>query len=77
MKARQKETLLDNLPGYPDNVKRTSKGTFYAGLPVARFRKRIPPFLDLIAPYPALKRFIAKVWVVGFGILFFVLFVIL
>ena len=57
------EIFHDNLPGYPDNIKRTPRGTFYVGMSVARYEGSSPigPFLDLVGPYPALKRIIAKV----------------
>ena len=57
------EVFYDNLPGYPDNIKLSGRGTFYVGLTVARFKGASPigSFLDIIAPYPALKRFITKV----------------
>ncbi|KAF7657530.1 hypothetical protein LDENG_00025590 [Lucifuga dentata] len=60
-KAGTKEIILDNMIGYPDNIRLSSHGTFLVGITTPRFRKFIPPFLDLIAPYPAVKRFLAKV----------------
>ncbi|XP_074644473.1 adipocyte plasma membrane-associated protein-like [Tubulanus polymorphus] len=66
-KTGMREIFLDNVPGYPDNIKLTPHGTYYIGLLVTRFssttglKKYTRPFLDLIAPYPAIKRFIAKV----------------
>lgn len=62
-KTGQLETFCDNLPGYPDNIKLTSRGTFYVGLASLRYKGSSPigSFLDIIAPHPALKRFIAKV----------------
>lgn len=47
--------------GYPDNIRVSDHGTFLVGITTPRFRKFLPPFLDLIAPYPAFKRFLAKV----------------
>ncbi|XP_020515114.1 adipocyte plasma membrane-associated protein [Labrus bergylta] len=60
-KAGTKEILLDNMIGYPDNIRLSDHGTFLVGITTPRFRKLVPPFLDLIAPYPAVKRFLAKV----------------
>ncbi|XP_060885819.1 adipocyte plasma membrane-associated protein [Labrus mixtus] len=60
-KAGTKEILLDNMIGYPDNIRLSDHGTFLVGITTTRFRKLVPPFLDLIAPYPAVKRFLAKV----------------
>ena len=57
------DVFADNLPGYPDNIKKNSKGSFYVGLASVRFQGASPigSFLDLVGPYPAVKRFIAKV----------------
>lgn len=59
--AGTKEILMDNMPGYPDNIRRSDRGTYLVGITTIRFRSRfMPPFLDLIGPYPAIKRFITK-----------------
>ncbi|KAJ8262022.1 hypothetical protein GJAV_G00161200 [Gymnothorax javanicus] len=61
-KAGTKEVLLNNMPGYPDNIRASDRGTFLVGITTIRFRGRfLPPFLDLIGPYPAIKRFMTKV----------------
>uniref|UniRef100_A0AAZ3RPV9 Strictosidine synthase conserved region domain-containing protein n=1 Tax=Oncorhynchus tshawytscha TaxID=74940 RepID=A0AAZ3RPV9_ONCTS len=60
-KAGTKEVIMNNMPGYPDNIRLSDRGTFLVGLTTTRFRKLMPPFLDLIGPYPAVKRFLAKV----------------
>ncbi|KAI3366604.1 hypothetical protein L3Q82_009289 [Scortum barcoo] len=60
-KAGTKEILHDNMIGYPDNIRLSDHETFLVGITTPRFRKMTPPFLDLIAPYPAVKRFLAKV----------------
>uniref|UniRef100_A0A4W5L7Z0 Strictosidine synthase conserved region domain-containing protein n=1 Tax=Hucho hucho TaxID=62062 RepID=A0A4W5L7Z0_9TELE len=59
--AGTKEVIMSNMPGYPDNIRLSDRGTFLVGLTTTRFRKLMPPFLDLIGPYPAVKRFLAKV----------------
>uniref|UniRef100_A0AAV2IWF9 Strictosidine synthase conserved region domain-containing protein n=1 Tax=Knipowitschia caucasica TaxID=637954 RepID=A0AAV2IWF9_KNICA len=59
--AGTKEVVMDNMIGYPDNIRLSDYGTFLVGITTPRFRKFMPPFLDLIAPYPAVKRFLAKV----------------
>ncbi|KAK7149922.1 hypothetical protein R3I94_009289 [Phoxinus phoxinus] len=60
-KAGTKETVLNNMIGYPDNIRLSDRGTFLVGITTVRFHGRLfPPFLDLIGPYPALKRFIVK-----------------
>ncbi|XP_030005757.1 adipocyte plasma membrane-associated protein [Sphaeramia orbicularis] len=60
-KAGTKEVIMDNMIGYPDNIRLSDHGTFLVGITTPRFRKLMPPFLDMIAPYPAVKRFLAKV----------------
>ncbi|XP_035476670.2 adipocyte plasma membrane-associated protein [Scophthalmus maximus] len=60
-KAGTKEVVMDNMIGYPDNIRLSDRGTFLVGVTTPRFRKLTPPFLDLIAPYPAVKRLLAKV----------------
>ncbi|KAM9313020.1 adipocyte plasma membrane-associated protein-like [Gastrophryne carolinensis] len=61
IKAGVKEVFVDNMPGYPDNIRLSTKGTYRVGMSTTRFPGFFPPFLDAIAPYPALKRFIVKV----------------
>ncbi|XP_030625179.1 adipocyte plasma membrane-associated protein [Chanos chanos] len=61
-KAGTKEVLLNNMIGYPDNIRLSERGTFLVGITTIRFRGRLlPPFLDLIGPYPAVKRFLTKI----------------
>ena len=62
-KAGESDIFAVNLPGYPDNIKINSRGNFYVGMGVVRYEgiSRMGPFLDLVGPYPAIKRFIAKV----------------
>ncbi|XP_069048133.1 adipocyte plasma membrane-associated protein isoform X2 [Lepisosteus oculatus] len=59
--AGKTEIFIDNMPGYPDNIRLTDRGTFLVGISTTRFPGFSRPFLDLIGPHPALKRFIAKV----------------
>ncbi|KAK3750508.1 hypothetical protein RRG08_053878 [Elysia crispata] len=60
--AGQREVLVSNLPGYPDNIKPNSRGHYYVGLGSVRFVGSSPlgSFLDLVGPYPAVKRTVAK-----------------
>lgn len=62
-KKGQMELFYNNLPGYPDNIKSTPRSTYFVGLSVARFEGSSPigSFLDLVGPYPAIKRLVAKV----------------
>uniref|UniRef100_A0A3Q3D4L0 Zgc:194209 n=1 Tax=Hippocampus comes TaxID=109280 RepID=A0A3Q3D4L0_HIPCM len=60
-KTGMAETVLDNMIGYPDNIRVSRRGTFLVGITTPRLRSFLPPFLDALAPYPAVKRFLAKV----------------
>ncbi|XP_005989491.1 adipocyte plasma membrane-associated protein isoform X2 [Latimeria chalumnae] len=60
-KAGSKDIFIDNMPGYPDNVRLTSRGTFRVGMCTTRFPGFFRPFLDIVGPHPAMKRFIAKI----------------
>ncbi|XP_017267188.2 adipocyte plasma membrane-associated protein [Kryptolebias marmoratus] len=60
-KAGTKEVVLDNMIGYPDNIRLSDHGTFLVGMTTPRFQKVLPPFLDLVAPYPAVKRLLVKI----------------
>ncbi|XP_059150785.1 adipocyte plasma membrane-associated protein-like [Physella acuta] len=59
----QREPLVTNLPGYPDNLKRNSRGFYYVGMGSVRFKgsSLIGSFLDLVAPYPPIKRLVTKI----------------
>ncbi|MFM2420817.1 MAG: hypothetical protein RL385_5540 [Pseudomonadota bacterium] len=46
----QTEVWLDNLPGYPDNIRHNGKGRFWLAIPVPR-----NTLADLLAPLPALR----------------------
>lgn len=59
---------MDNMIGYPDNIRHSDHGTYLVGMSTTRLPGLMPPFLDMIAPYPAIKRVLAKVY---FVILFF------
>ncbi|XP_075456461.1 adipocyte plasma membrane-associated protein-like isoform X3 [Ascaphus truei] len=65
-KAGVKEVFVDNMPGYPDNIRISTVGTYRVGFSTTRFPGFFTPFLDAIAPYPALKRFIVKVTPLSF-----------
>uniref|UniRef100_A0A1A8KF69 Strictosidine synthase conserved region domain-containing protein n=1 Tax=Nothobranchius kuhntae TaxID=321403 RepID=A0A1A8KF69_NOTKU len=60
-KAGTKEVILDNMIGYPDNIRLSDHGTFLVGITTPRFQKLLPPFLDMLAPYPKVKSFLVKV----------------
>jgi sugar lactone lactonase YvrE len=50
------EVLLDNLPGFPDNVTRGAEGRYWLAL----FAPRVP-VLDRLAARPSLRKLLAKV----------------
>uniref|UniRef100_A0A4W3I4S1 Zgc:194209 n=1 Tax=Callorhinchus milii TaxID=7868 RepID=A0A4W3I4S1_CALMI len=57
-KTGTKEIFADNLPGYPDNIRQTKVGTYRVGLTTTRLSSYIRPFLDILGPYPMLKRIV-------------------
>ena len=54
-RAGETEVLLDNLPGFPDNVERGPRGWFWVGLVSARSKP-----LDGLAAHPFLKRIVMR-----------------
>ncbi|KAM6306949.1 adipocyte plasma membrane-associated protein-like [Podargus strigoides] len=65
-----KKVLVDNLPGYPDNIRLSNTGLYRVGISTTRFPRFFSPFLDALGPYPFLKRFIAKVTPLSFYSIF-------
>ena len=49
------EILIDNLPGFPDNLARTPDGNFWVCLFTVR-----NPMIDRLHPHPMLKRLLSK-----------------
>jgi len=49
-RAGQHEVWLDDLPGFPDNVRFNGRDRFWVAIPAPRNR-----LLDLLAPFPALR----------------------
>ncbi|KAM9245609.1 adipocyte plasma membrane-associated protein-like [Leptosomus discolor] len=68
--AGKKEVFVDNLPGYPDNIRLSNTGLYRVGISTTRFPSFFSPFLDAVGPYPFLKRFIAKVTPLSFYSIF-------
>jgi sugar lactone lactonase YvrE len=54
-KAGQTEPLLENLPGFPDNINGNPDGTFWMGLVSPR-----SPVVDLTSGYPFLRKIIMR-----------------
>ena len=49
-RAGSSEIFLDNLPGFPDNIRFNGKDRFWLAIPVPR-----NPIVDVLAPFPALR----------------------
>jgi len=47
----EQQTVIDNLPGFPDNIARATDGSFWVGLVSPRNK-----LLDLTAPYPLVRK---------------------
>jgi sugar lactone lactonase YvrE len=54
-RAGEHEVFIDNLPGFPDNISSTRRGTFWLALFTVR-----NPTVDALHPYPFLKAQLAK-----------------
>ena len=50
------EVFVQNLPGYPDNIRLSSQGGYWVGMAAARSET-----VELIAQYPRARNFLAKV----------------
>ncbi|KAL4226153.1 hypothetical protein ACF0H5_014139 [Mactra antiquata] len=59
----ESDVFCDNLPGYPDNIKLNANNNYYIGLASVRFDGSSPigSFLDLIGPYPNVKKFVTSI----------------
>jgi sugar lactone lactonase YvrE len=55
-KRGRRQTFIDNLPGYPDNIHRDGAGLYWVGLVVRR-----NPLLDRLHPHPFLMRIIPRI----------------
>jgi sugar lactone lactonase YvrE len=54
-KAGRRDTFIDNLPGFPDNLSSNRRGFFWVALFAAR-----NTLADFIHPYPWIKNFVAR-----------------
>lgn len=55
-RAGRREMLVDNLPGMPDNVTATDRGTFWIAIPSRR-----NPVLDRVLPHPGLRKVVKRI----------------
>lgn len=54
-KKGQDKILIDNMPGFPDNITSASDGAFWVALPTTR-----NSMIDWMAPYPFLRKILAR-----------------
>ena len=59
-KAGQVEVFADNLPGLPDNIRRSKSGGYWVGFATTRHPNR-PKSYDWLVQFPFIKRVISKV----------------
>lgn len=50
----------DNLPGFPDNIRLSTQGTFYVGLASPRYEGKLSLF-DKLGPFPWIRNVLASV----------------
>ena len=55
-KRGKKEIFVENLPGFPDNIRLSFSGqSFLVGLAAVRHADSLIPFMDLLGPYPWIR----------------------
>uniref|UniRef100_A0A915KTP8 Strictosidine synthase conserved region domain-containing protein n=1 Tax=Romanomermis culicivorax TaxID=13658 RepID=A0A915KTP8_ROMCU len=59
-KAGKVDTFSDNLPGFPDNIRRSSNGTYWVGMAMAR-QRGVLSFIDFLSTRPWLRSILAKI----------------
>ncbi|KAL8587794.1 hypothetical protein ACOMHN_021012 [Nucella lapillus] len=59
------EIFAENLPGFPDNIRRSGRGTYWVGIAVIRRAERVS-FVDIAAPHPWLRRLVTKLFLQEF-----------
>lgn len=55
----QLEVFVDNLPGYPDNIRVSERGTYWVGLPMLRMAGR-SSIAERLGPYPQLRKALVR-----------------
>ncbi|CAB3405546.1 unnamed protein product [Caenorhabditis bovis] len=66
LESKKAEMFAANLPGMPDNIRMTERGTFWVGLAAVR-HSEAPSIVDLLGAYPGIRQFLidvipAKLW---------------
>ena len=59
-KAGTAEVFAENLPGIPDNIRRSKSGGYWVGMALVRHPDR-PKFYEFAAERPWLRRLLTKV----------------
>jgi len=54
-KTGKSEIFIDGLPGFPDNIKKNGRGSFYIPLVMPRI-----PIVDKMGEYPTIRMMITK-----------------
>lgn len=54
------DVFLDNMPGFPDNIRMSHNGTYWVGLAFVRRREKFS-FADALGPYPMIRNMLAKI----------------
>lgn len=64
-KKGKREVFAKNLPGTPDNIRLSTDGkSILVALEAVRNKANMQPALDLLAPHPSLRKYLAQVVVV-------------
>ncbi|KAI6229855.1 Adipocyte plasma membrane-associated protein [Aphelenchoides fujianensis] len=58
-RAGESEVFASNLPGFPDNIRLSTQGTFYVGLASPRYDGKLSLF-DKLGPFPWVRKLLAS-----------------
>ncbi|KAI6207192.1 Adipocyte plasma membrane-associated protein [Aphelenchoides fujianensis] len=58
-RAGESEVFASNLPGFPDNIRLSTQGTFYVGLASPRYEGKLSLF-DKLGPFPWVRKLLAS-----------------
>ncbi|KAI6197487.1 hypothetical protein M3Y94_01229900 [Aphelenchoides besseyi] len=57
-RSGESEVFANNLPGFPDNIRLSTQGTFYVGMASPRFEGKLSLF-DKLGPFPWVRKLLA------------------
>lgn len=60
-KSGDKEIFVDNLPGFPDNIRASSSGGYWVGINFLPLRTGLAPILNFLAERPILRTHLMKI----------------